>query len=172
MSNDITRLQEIEARYQQLDPGPWKWRQGYGIGSRVHWALESPKSAAEDKVVSYLAVLYHFHPKSFGESVEDDPYLDFMARSREDIEWLCQQLRAAHAELARLRELVQWEPLVYSTFIVDQSYNDTYLLATLGGTQLEIGTDPTADGVTVNLPSSMRLCRRNPNAQPQEDTNA
>lgn len=99
MSDDAgaywARLQEIETRYQALDPGPWTWRQCYGIGSREHWALESPKSAADGKVVSYLAVLHHCYPKSLGESVEDDEYLDFMARSRDDIEWLCQQLRAA-----------------------------------------------------------------------------
>lgn len=99
MSDDMTHLQEIEARCQHLDPGPWAWRQGYEIGNRVHWALESPKSAAEGRVVSYLAVLRHCYPNSLGEysgePVEDDPYLDFMARSRDDIEWLCQQLRAA-----------------------------------------------------------------------------
>lgn len=103
--SETTRLEEIEARYQALDPGPWVWRQCYGIGNRVHWALESPKSAAEGKVVSYLAVLYHALPKSLGEPVEDDPYLRFMAQSRDDIEWLCQQLRRAesadHAALTK-----------------------------------------------------------------------
>lgn len=62
-------------------------------------------------------------------------------------------------QLAALRAEARWEPVVYSTFVEDQSYNDTYLLITLGGTQLEMGTDPTADGKTVNLPSDMRLCR-------------
>ena len=50
-------------------------------------------------------------------------------------------------------------PVVYSTFVEDQTHNDTYLLITLGGTQLEIGSDPTFDGKTVNLPSDLRLCR-------------
>lgn len=95
MDDTITRLQEIEARYQSLDPGPWAWRQGYGIGNRMHWALESPTSAADGRVVSYLTVLHHCYPESFGESVEDDPYLRFIAHSRDDIEWLCQQLHAA-----------------------------------------------------------------------------
>lgn len=95
MSDNMPRLQEIEARYLALDPGPWVWRQCYEIGDRVHWALESPVSAAEGRVVSYLAVLHHCYPKILGESVEDDKYLDFMARSRDDIEWLCQELRAA-----------------------------------------------------------------------------
>lgn len=94
MSEHMTRLQEIEARYQSLDPGPWAWRQCYEIGNRVHWALESPASSAEGRVVSYLAVLHHCYPKSFGESVEDDRYLAFIAHSRDDIEWLCQQLHA------------------------------------------------------------------------------
>lgn len=52
-----------------------------------------------------------------------------------------------------------WMPVVYSTFVEDQTHNDTYLLITLGGTQLEIGSDPTFDGKTVNLPSDLRLCR-------------
>lgn len=95
MSDDMTRLQGIEERCQRLDPGPWAWRQCYEIGNRVHWALESPKSAADGKVVSYLAVLRHCYPKSSGESVEDDPYLSFIAHSRDDIVWLCQRVRAA-----------------------------------------------------------------------------
>lgn len=65
------------------------------------------------------------------------------------------------AELeAQLAARWEWEPVVYSAFIGDHSHNDTYLISTLGGTQLEIGTDPTAGGLTVNLPSSIRLCRR------------
>lgn len=54
----------------------------------------------------------------------------------------------------------EWQPVIYSTFIEDQSYDESYLLVTLQGTQLEIGRDPTADGVTVNLPSDYRLCQR------------
>lgn len=61
---------------------------------------------------------------------------------------------------AQLGEAKRWEPVIYSTFVEDQSHNDTYLLITLGGTQLEIGTDPTSNGPTVNLPSDLRLCRR------------
>lgn len=58
------------------------------------------------------------------------------------------------------KDATRWEPVVYSTFIEDQSGDESYLLVTLQGTQLEIGTDPTADGVTVNLPSYIRLCQR------------
>lgn len=81
---------------------------------------------------------------------------------------VCELVDAALAFAREQRQLAERTPQVqrggyvpvrYSTFVEDQSYNDTYLLVTLDGSQLEIGRDPTLDGVTVNLPSDMRLCR-------------
>lgn len=73
--------------------------------------------------------------------------------------------------VAELEQEGEWEPVIYSTFIDDDSHDESYLLVTLGGTQLEIGTDPTNDGVTVNLPSDYRLCRRTRPATAQEARN-
>lgn len=82
------------------------------------------------------------------------------AMLRQSRDALLEQLeRATHGQI-RLEAQAEWEPAIYSTFIDDDSHDETYLLATLGGTQLEIGTDPTSDGVTVNLPKEYRLCRR------------
>lgn len=75
-----------------------------------------------------------------------------------------QQMRdEMQTTIAALRQELaarQWEPVHYSTFVEDQCHNETYLLITLDGSSLEIGTDPTRNGVTVQLPSDMRLCRK------------
>lgn len=89
------------------------------------------------------------------------------ARLAEDKAMLQARVWELDAELAALRAEARYAPVVYSTFVEDQSHNDTYLLVTLGGTQLEMGTDPTAGGVTVNLPSDMRLCRLVPGQDTQ-----
>lgn len=117
-AQEVQRLQEIEQRYQVLDAGPWQWRQCYEVGSRVYWALESPKSAAEGRIVSYLVVLRHYWPDSMSEPVEDDPYLKFIAHSRDDIEWLRQRIAQLEQRIedARNHSLVSSAPCPLCTY--------------------------------------------------------
>lgn len=102
----------IETRYRDLDPGPWQWKQSYELwddesvgGVAYHWALESPKSAAQGRIVSHLLVLTHCESLTLGKPVEADPYLNFIAHSRDDIEWLCQRNRHLERQLAAMNNL-------------------------------------------------------------------
>ncbi len=46
-----SRLAEIAALLRDIPDTTWKWACVYGMGRGVkHWAIESPESAAEDKV--------------------------------------------------------------------------------------------------------------------------
>jgi hypothetical protein len=108
--------------------------------------LRAERDALAAKVVELRAIIYQL--------TEID-----MAMLEDGGRELESERDALRTELAAVRAEKRYVPVDYSTFVDDQSYNDTYLLVTLGGTQLEIGTDPTEGGKTVNLPSDMRLCR-------------
>lgn len=93
------RLEEIRGRLKRVAPGPWWWKRCYEIdsysGRTVHWALVDPESALENKVTSGLLVLLHHQEEWLSQPVVEDPYLQFIAHAREDVEWLLEQLEAA-----------------------------------------------------------------------------
>lgn len=94
------RLAEIEARAAKATEGPWVML-GDEIGGQCGWKIKaqpSPILRGFTKTIAWLP------------APEELPYLydaELLAHSRDDIPWLCSQLRTAQADNARLREALK-----------------------------------------------------------------
>lgn len=87
------RLKEIEERCKKASAGPWFWRKCYEIGSgERHWALKSPESEANKRVIGIHGTLSfdHFTPP---EKWNKDPNNQFIAHARTDIPDLLAEVR-------------------------------------------------------------------------------
>jgi len=94
------RLEEIRERAEKATKGPWFWRKCYEIGRR-HWALKSPESEAEGRVVGIMGTLA-FDDFTPPEKWHADPNNQFIAHSREDIPYLLRELAEVSAKLAEI----------------------------------------------------------------------
>jgi hypothetical protein len=86
--------------------GPWEWKQVYEISARgrpgfaVHWAIESPESAARDSVACSHTVLFADYPRDVdGRPLSEVPSLKLMAAARAG--WPAALRRALAAEAER-----------------------------------------------------------------------
>lgn len=91
-----------------------------------------------------------------------EPKADYIVLNEEEYNRRLGELEELRAELARLREQ-QWEPLtVGGTLSIDNATMavSSHTLSVI----YDAGGD--VEVMTWNLPASIRLCRRNPDAQP------
>ncbi|MCP3820125.1 hypothetical protein NLX86_19090 [Streptomyces sp. A3M-1-3] len=86
------RLAEIAARIPQLYEGPWSvsWADGDGEHTPERWVISYPTDNPLAGLVAEVA--------DYGAELAE-----FIARAREDVPWLIEQLRKRNAEIAELR---------------------------------------------------------------------
>jgi len=98
----LKRLEKIEARAARATPGPWV----YGESEREQWVK------AGDKLVVYLEYYGKPNPEVYQQTKHD---FEFVARTREDVPWLCRVVRELIAQNAVMRgaleriETLPWE---------------------------------------------------------------
>lgn len=92
-------LNEIEARANAADEGPWYWTQSYELGDGVHWALSSPESKKHGRIIDASLVLDHDRPTWFDRPCADLPNWQFIAHARADIPKLIAEVRELQAQL-------------------------------------------------------------------------
>lgn len=104
MSDILTRkqLEEAEARERVTPRGPWKWKKCYEMGDGgVHWAIESPESAAEKRVIGIKGTLAldDYSPEEHWQQIPENR---FIATVRTDAPLAYATLRRAVELLERL----------------------------------------------------------------------
>lgn len=120
------QLSDIEQRHAAATPGPWAWSLCYQVEGPedMHWALESPQSAAEGKVINHRLVLTATCPTFCGDPFDDDPDMRLLAHSWEDIKNLLATVKSLAGERDILRDALRHHAI---GFYYDALHGDFWL---------------------------------------------
>lgn len=95
-------LKAIRERAEKATEGPWFWRQAYELYDGFHWALHSPESEANNRVIGLKTVAFdHFSTEAEWQA---DPDVQFIAHARTDIPTLLAELTRVTEERDALRD--------------------------------------------------------------------
>jgi hypothetical protein len=90
------------------DAGPFSWEQTYELDDGVHWALSSPKSAAEGRVADLYSILEATYTDTmYGRKVSDEPMPKLFAFAANHAPALADALDAKERRIATLTELLK-----------------------------------------------------------------